>query len=79
VVRYGGDEFLILMPGLDREGARQAAARICQRIQQYDFGIPLQLSARSGVAVWTPERDPSLQELLAQADGWLYHHPTHRP
>ena len=78
VVRYGGDEFLIVMPGLDREGAQRAAARLCQRIEQHDFGVPLKLSARSGVAVWTPERDLSLEGLLAQADGWLYRHPAHR-
>lgn len=79
VVRYGGDEFLIVMPGLDLEGARRAAARLCRRIEGHDFGIPLKLSARTGMAVWTPARDLSLQELLAQADGWLYRHPAHRP
>jgi diguanylate cyclase (GGDEF)-like protein len=74
--RYGGDEFVILMPNCDRQSAVACAERIRQRVEQRASGDqslpPLTLSV--GVAV--AEADDSAAELLRRADRYLYQAKT---
>jgi diguanylate cyclase (GGDEF)-like protein len=74
--RYGGDEFVILMPNCDRQSAVACAERIRQRVEQRAAGDdslpPLTMSV--GVAV--AEADDSAAELLRRADRFLYHAKT---
>ena len=37
LARYGGDEFLVIMPETDKEGARKAAEKIRQTIEKIEF------------------------------------------
>jgi len=80
VIRYGGDEFLVVMPRTGYAEAKTVTARIRRRLKEKDFGLPLRLSVRTGIAVWTPEEERDIEELLAEADAWMYHHRgrTHR-
>ena len=72
--RYGGDEFIVLLPETPAKGAMEVAERIRLRIS----GAPLELAGKSiassvsiGVAVY-PEDGATLDALAAHADGALY-------
>ena len=72
--RYGGDEFIVLLPETPAKGAMDVAERIRARIA----GTPLEQGGRSivssvsiGVAVY-PEDGATLDALAAHADGALY-------
>jgi diguanylate cyclase (GGDEF)-like protein len=70
--RWGGEEFLLLLPGADQEGAVQLADRI--RIELADRSIPsapgLRVTASFGVAEYGGEANS--EDLVAAADGALY-------
>ncbi len=72
--RYGGDEFIVLLPETPAKGAMEVAERIRMRIA----GTPLELDGKRivtsvsiGVAVY-PEDGATLDALAAHADGALY-------
>ena len=74
VGRFGGEEFLVLLPGLGLAQAAEAAealrARLAAQQLPRDEG-PLTLSASFGVAEWMgPSEEPS--RLLMRADQALY-------
>ncbi|HDS1039722.1 TPA: diguanylate cyclase [Stenotrophomonas maltophilia] len=74
VVRMGGEEFLLLLPGMPREvaterleGLRQRITEICQDLQ-----VPgLEVTASIGLAQWRPGED-DLAGLLRRADHAMY-------
>jgi diguanylate cyclase (GGDEF)-like protein len=70
--RWGGEEFLLLLPGADEEGAAQFAERV--RIALAGRDIPsvsgLRVTASFGVAEWA--RETNTQQLVAAADSALY-------
>jgi diguanylate cyclase (GGDEF)-like protein len=68
--RWGGEEFLILCPETDQNGALQLAETIRKKIQSQDFGIKLRITASLGVAEY---RDSfSQEELIKTVDTALY-------
>jgi len=76
--RYGGDEFVVLLPETLPENGLLVAKRICQTVTEYiissDVGL-IELTASIGVACITKENrmlTHSLSELLNQADKALY-------
>jgi diguanylate cyclase (GGDEF)-like protein len=73
--RYGGDEFILLCPGLDAEGARQLGEALRRRFSetflQRPGGGTLPITASFGVAI-APQMAGSQHELLALADMNLY-------
>ncbi len=74
--RYGGDEFVIVLPYSDLEGALAAAHRIQQAIEVHDFSnvIPQEkcsLSLSMGISAY-PSKADSLDDLLRSADEMLY-------
>lgn len=78
VIRYGGDEFAILVKG-GEEDARRVEERLHGAFASLgrEMGISLDFSA--GVAVW-PEDGATLARLLQVADGRLYENkPASRP
>ncbi|GAB4293043.1 MAG: hypothetical protein Kow0096_08370 [Thiohalomonadaceae bacterium] len=75
VGRLGGEEFAILLPETNLEGACQFAERLRQAIAACRVGLPgteLSLTATLGVAARVPGEDLTLDELLARADAALY-------
>jgi diguanylate cyclase (GGDEF)-like protein len=70
--RWGGEEFLLLLPGADEEGAAQLAERV--RSALAERGVPsapgLRVTASFGVAEYAGETNT--EELVAAADGALY-------
>jgi len=73
-VRYGGDEFLLILPDTDREGAKELAEKLRREIFKKIFpgtigGI--RLTASFGIAVY-PEDGRGIEELMQIADDYLY-------
>jgi diguanylate cyclase (GGDEF)-like protein len=67
--RYGGDEFVLILPETDAEAARLVAQRISKRLAE-DGEIP-QISVSIGTAVY-PDDGETVNEILGAADRDLY-------
>ena len=72
--RYGGDEFVVLLPDTDSEGAQLTAERIRERIE----GVPLivgaqrvSISASIGVATY-PDNGTNFDRVLEASDIAMY-------
>ena len=75
VARLGGEEFVVLLPGVGDEQAYAAAERLRLHVEQHPFrladGGTLRLSVSIGVAT-QPLADIGWDELLRRADRALY-------
>ncbi|MGQ9476951.1 MAG: GAF domain-containing protein [Candidatus Bipolaricaulia bacterium] len=79
VFRYGGDEFLILMPETENE-AWQAVLRLKQAVAEWNekrwraTGLEIRVGLSIGVTIWRPDKaeERGVEELLAEADRLLY-------
>ncbi|MDA8388113.1 MAG: sensor domain-containing diguanylate cyclase [Nitrospiraceae bacterium] len=75
VTRYGGDEFVIILPQTPPQKAVKTAERIRQTVEQHAFlkkeGYDLRLTASFGVASY-PESAGSQEELIRLADEAMY-------
>ncbi|MFW5878717.1 MAG: GGDEF domain-containing protein [Myxococcota bacterium] len=74
VVRYGGEEFMLILPQTDRAGGGEAAERLRRRVA--DEPIPwdrskVRLTVSLGVAEMEPG-DLEPKDLIARADAALY-------
>jgi diguanylate cyclase (GGDEF)-like protein len=67
VARHGGDEFTVLAPETDKDGAALLAQRIERALERIDAIDRAAVHASIGIAVY-PEDGRTAQELLANAD-----------
>ena len=74
VARYGGDEFVLLLPGTDAAGAEAILESVRGRIQALirTEGLAARVTVSVGIAACTPSAAGSAQELIRRADGELY-------
>ena len=73
--RWGGEEFIALLPATDRPGAREVAERMRTAIEHVRFeGISEGITISIGVSSATPVEDPdqSWDALVKTADQHLY-------
>ena len=75
LVRYGGEEFLAMLPGAGREAALTAAERLRTAIERADFAAPepktlLKVTVSIGIAVLEPPE--TMEHLIERADTALY-------
>lgn len=70
VGRWGGEEFIIILPETDVASAERTAERIRRTVSAADFGIDRPLTASLGVAGHGDRDDPA--RLVARADQALY-------
>lgn len=73
VFRYGGDEFVMLLPGASKPAAELVAERVMRNLRSQHFGGELALPVRAsfGVATW-PEDGESIHEIIRAADSMMY-------
>jgi len=73
--RYGGDEFIFLLPLTSKEGAISMANKLLRTLQQASFrsdcGQPIKASASIGIATY-PTNASSLKDLIRLADEAMY-------
>jgi len=72
VGRYGGEEFLIILPGVNRDDAALVGQRLVDAVRQYRFlGIhPVTISA--GLTTLPKTEICSWDQLVRRADAALY-------
>lgn len=73
VFRYGGDEFVALLPGADKRAAQFVAERLIKGLRERRFGNVLSLEVRAsfGVATW-PEDGSTVHQIIRSADAMMY-------
>jgi len=77
VVRYGGEEFAVLMATAGSDVAFEQAGRIRAELENTPFVLPgqaepIQVTISGGVATY-PQDGQTFSELIAAADAGLYH------
>jgi diguanylate cyclase (GGDEF)-like protein len=72
VFRYGGEEFLILVPGGDLSGATSLAERVRTAVEKDERTGPWGLTMSAGVAVADRFNSTNPTQLLRRADSALY-------
>ncbi|MBB1074759.1 diguanylate cyclase [Rhodoferax sp. 4810] len=70
VIRWGGEEFLLLCPDTSAEQAKSLAERLVQTARQHDFGVGRAVTISAGVATLTPDDAPG--NMFKQVDTALY-------
>ncbi|MBS3820109.1 diguanylate cyclase, partial [bacterium] len=74
VIRYGGDEFLVMMPQTDG-GVEKTITRLKKRLSKWNkrsslLDFPLTLAW--GISYWSPHQDKDVEEAIKEADEKMY-------
>lgn len=73
--RYGGDEFVLMLRGMEKQTAIQEATRIYKTLRTTSFleatGMSLHVRGSFGLAAY-PEDGTSIQEIIRAADTMMY-------
>ena len=73
--RYGGDEFAILMPDMDVQGARHLAQRLHKEIAGLSFPVGeeiLSITASIGISTFPIEKIINSEDIIVEADHALF-------
>jgi diguanylate cyclase (GGDEF)-like protein len=70
VCRWGGEEYLIYLPGADLRIALQLAERLRAQVEQTDFVHGATVTISAGIALLT--KDDTLEDVIRRADEKLY-------
>ncbi|MBS3787219.1 PAS domain S-box protein [Candidatus Bipolaricaulota bacterium] len=74
VVRYGGDEFLVMMPETERE-VEEVVNRLQHSLEQWNKQtslIDFPLTLAMGISHWSSNQDRDVEEALKEADREMY-------
>jgi diguanylate cyclase (GGDEF)-like protein len=77
--KYGGDEFVVVLPRTPKQGAAIAAERLRDSIEKHRFPgeeITGKITASFGIASY-PEDGRTVHDLIASADKALYRAKQH--
>ena len=74
--RQGGEEFMLILPGVDQAGAASIAERVRVMVAKCStdpaFALPEKITISLGVAAMVPAHGRSMHELTIAADAALY-------
>jgi len=79
VARFGGEEFVVILPQTGRDGGMVFAERLRDRISEHEFDVPgrnLRLTVSIGLATFPAADTTTADDLLARADQALYRAKT---
>jgi diguanylate cyclase (GGDEF)-like protein len=77
LARYGGEEFIVLLKGVDKDGAKQVAQSLIDSISNlnlvHNFSpVSKIVTISAGVAIKEVDEDISKEDLIKKADAELY-------
>jgi len=75
ICRFGGEEFIVLMPEAMRDEALAMAERLREKVSDITVVAPegtLSLAISLGIAVFGPDKDETLESLIDRADKAMY-------
>ena len=83
IARFGGDEFVLILPETEREVAKKIAGKLSKTVAKYPFPwkskkSPLPLTLTIGMACF-PTDAKSAEDLIAAADTALYNNKEKKP
>ncbi len=73
-IRYGGDEFLVIMPRTGEE-AEILKKRLNNNIREWNLNssnLPFPISIAIGYSYWQPESKKSIEDVISEADKMMY-------
>ena len=68
--RWGGDEFILLLPYTDTTGAMHLVERMKQTIKRHEFNVDVEITCSYGIAIMKQKQ--SLEEMIRCADMSMY-------
>lgn len=73
-IRYGGEEFLVLLPDLEKDHLTRHANRVIKQMSEKAVHGTLKetITCSAGVSVWDPSQPTSIESLIEKADEALY-------
>lgn len=75
VFRYGGEEFCLVLPGADKDGALLFCERIRKKIEDFNFDIgdkTINITVSIGIFFKDPQDNITQNEIIQRADNELY-------
>ena len=73
--RYGGDEFVAILPNLGKKAATSVAVKLCEELRETRFleqdGLSLSIAGSFGLATF-PEDGENVESMLRRADSMMY-------
>ncbi len=72
LARYGGDEFVVLMPETKGKDAFTLLDRLRAKVQEIKIAKDISMTISCGIAERQPDRTDSASELIHRADPALY-------
>lgn len=74
VFRYGGDEFLVLLPETlgETEVVRQRIQEEVARRNETNLLLDFPITLAIGLVEWEPQMKASLEQIIGQADSKMY-------
>ena len=70
ICRWGGEEFLILCPETNIDGAKELAIKLCSVVEDHQFTVNSKITISLGVCEFSGQK--SLEDMIRQADDKLY-------
>ena len=72
IVRYGGDEFVLLMPETKLSGAKVLLERLRRKVKAISIPNTQEVTISCGVVEWSPSDADTPETILKRADAALY-------